>query len=75
MFDQTGKEVFILEEARSEKDLGIILQSNLKFNQHINMAPNKANKMTGLIKTTFTYLDKPTFLNIYKSLIRSQADY
>ena len=31
--------------------------------------------MTGIIKRTFIYLDKPTFINIYKSLIRSQADY
>ena len=39
------------------------------------MAANKVNKMTGLLKRTFTYLDKPTFLNIYKSLIHSQVDY
>ena len=73
MFDQTGKEV-LLEEVSSEKDLWIIFQSNLKFNDYINMAPNKANKMTGLIKRTFTCLDKLTFLNIYTSLIRSQVD-
>ena len=35
IFDQTGKEV-LLEEDSSEKDLGIIFQSNLKFNEHIN---------------------------------------
>ena len=63
MFDRTGKEV-LLEEVRIEKNLGIIFQSNLKFNEHIDMAANKANKMTGLMKRTFTYLDKPTFLNI-----------
>ena len=74
MFDRTGKEV-LLEEVRSEKDLGIIFQSNLKFNELVNMVANKANIMTGLIKRTFTCLDKPTFLNIYKSLIRSQVVY
>ena len=63
MFDRTGKEV-LLEEVSSEKNLGIIFQSNLQFKEHIDMAANKVNKMTGLIKRTFTYLDKPTILNI-----------
>ena len=49
MFDRTGKEV-LLEEVSSEKELRIIFDSSLKFNEYINMAANKANKMTGLIK-------------------------
>ena len=53
----------------------LIFQSNLKFNDHINMAANRANKMTRLVKRTFTYLDKPTLFNLYKSLNRTQVDY
>ena len=45
------------------------------FNEHINMAANKANKITGLIKRSFSFLDKPTYLTLYKSLIRSHVDY
>ena len=49
MFDRTGKEV-LLDKVNSKKDLGIILQSNLKFNGHTNIiAANKANKITELI--------------------------
>ena len=58
-----------------EKDLGVIFQSNLKFNEHINMAANKANKIVGLIKRSSTYLDYSIFLILYKSLIRSHVDY
>ena len=39
------------------------------------MAANKANKITGLIKRSFSFLDKPKFLTLYKSLIRSHVDY
>ena len=49
MFDRIVKDV-LLEEVSSEKDLGIIFQSNLKLYEHINMAANKPYKMTGLIK-------------------------
>lgn len=59
----------------NEKDLGIIFQSNLKFDQHISMTVNKANKILGLIKRTFSYLDKNSFLCLYKSLVRSHLDY
>lgn len=72
--DKTGKEVLI-QEVDKEKDLGIIFQSNLKFNEHINVAANKANQIVGLIKRSFTYLDNSTFLTLYKSLIRSHVDY
>ena len=74
MTDKCGKVVTIYE-VEQEKDLGIIFQNNLKFNEHINMAANKANKITSLIKRSFSFLDKPTFLTLYKSLIRSYVDY
>ena len=75
MTDKCGKVVTIYEVER-EKDLGIIFQNNLSlFNEHINMAANKANKITGLIKRSFSFLDKHAFLTLYKSLIRSHVDY
>ena len=49
MFDRTRKEV-LLDEVSSEKKLRVIFHSNLKFDEYINMAANKAYKMTGLIK-------------------------
>ena len=74
MTDKCGKVVTIYEVER-EKDLGIIFQNILESNEHINMAANKANTITGLIKRSFSFLDKPTFLTLYKSLIRSHVDY
>ena len=77
MTDKNNNTVDI-KEVEQEKDLGIIFQQDLKFDQHVSMVMmvvNKANRVLGLIKRTFAYLDKNTFLCLYKSLIRSHLDY
>lgn len=59
----------------SEKDLGVIFDSSLKFGEHINSKVTKANQILGLIFRTFTYMDKEMFLNLFKSLIRPHLEY
>ncbi|KAK3098476.1 hypothetical protein FSP39_019799 [Pinctada imbricata] len=59
----------------SEKDLGITVDDKLKFQVHINTQIKKANIKLGLIKRTFTYLDKDIFLKLYKSLVRPHLEY
>ena len=44
-----------------EKDLGFIYQENLKFDLHISFVVNKANRILGLIKRSFVFMDKSTF--------------
>jgi len=58
-----------------EKDLGVVFDKNLSFDTHIQNSINKANKMIGLIKRTFTYLDRDTFLKLYKALVRPHVEY
>jgi hypothetical protein len=53
-----------------EKDLGVIFDKNLKFDKQVESSVQKANKMLGIIKRSFTYLDEDMFLRLYKSLIR-----
>ena len=38
----------------SEKDLGIAFQHDMKFDVHINNIVNKANRLLGLVKRTFS---------------------
>jgi hypothetical protein len=45
-----------------EKDLGILIDDKLKFQQHINQQKNKANQRLGMIKRSFSYMDKEMFL-------------
>ena len=74
MFDNHGK-VHKLQEVKSEKDLGITVQNDLHFDQHINNTVNRANKLVGLIKRAFSFLNEETLLTLYKTLIRPILDY
>ena len=58
-----------------EQDLGIIFDPTLNFDIHINNIIKKANQMIGIIKRTFSYLDKEIFCKLYKSLVRSHLEY
>ena len=70
-----NNEVKLVLKAREEKDLGVVFEDNLKFNKHITVTVNKANKLLGMVKRTFSFMDKELFLTVYKSLIRSVLDY
>jgi hypothetical protein len=58
-----------------EKDLGIIIDNKLNFQNHINKQVNKANHTLGLINRSFKYMDKDMFLQLFKSLVRPHIEY
>ena len=64
-----------LKETDCEKDVGVHFSSNLFFDEHINITIKKANQMCGIIKRSFSYLDKDMFLKLYKSIVRSKLEY
>ena len=64
-----------LAEATEEKDLGIIIDSNLTFNNHINQKVNKANSMMGLIRRSFIFLNENTFKTLYRAIVRPHLEY
>ena len=74
MIDFQNK-VQTLSTEESERDLGILFEQNLKFDEHIDSTVNRVNRIIGLIKRKFTYMDKNLFLTLYKSLVRSHLDY
>ena len=68
-------EIISIEEDSEEKDLGILFEKNLKFNKHKTVTVKRANKLVGLIRRTFSFMDKELVLMVYKYLIRSVLDY
>ena len=64
-----------LSTEESERDLGILFKSNFKFDEHIDNTVNKVNRINGLIKRKFKYIDSELFLTLYKSLIRTHLDH
>ena len=69
--DQTSK----IDECDTEKDLGIHFDPLLKFDIHIEKKINKANQVLGLIKRSFSYLQKDIFVKLYKSMVRPHLEY
>ena len=54
-------------------DLGVRFDNNLTFT--ISHKNNKAYNMIGIIKRNFIYMDKHTFILIYKSMVRPHVEF
>ena len=68
-------DIIHLEHVSSMKDLGITIDSQLNFKEHIYGKIKLAFSMLGIINRNFVNLDKDTFKLLYKSLIRSHIEY
>ena len=53
----------------------MFLDKDLNFEKHISTKVNKANSMFGVIRRNFHYLDRKTFIPLYKALVRTHLDY
>lgn len=66
---------YSLEETSEERDLGIVVQNNLKVSAQCSKVVKTANKILGMVKRHFTTRDKITVLNLYKTLIRPHLEF
>ena len=58
-----------------QKHLGLILDSKLSFEKHLNEKIIKAKKNIGILKQLSKYLPLKTLDQIYKAFVRSHLDY
>ena len=58
-----------------ECDLGVLFTPDLKFSQHIKLITRKANSVIGIIKHSFSCLDRNMFRTLYISLVRPHLEY
>ena len=58
-----------------QKHLGIILDSKLTFENHINMVTTKINKTIGLLRKLKNLLPRTALIKIYKAFVRPHLDY
>ena len=65
-----GSIIHELGYTSEEKDIGVIIDSNLEFDQ-----VNKANSTMAVIRRSFQKLDGDTFVPLYKALVRTHLDY
>jgi len=77
-YNNTCPEYFLngtkLENVNEEKDLGVIVSDDLKWEKQCSQTAAKANKVLGLIKRNFTDRSKET-IPLYKSLVRPHLEY
>ena len=64
-----------LEHVFEEKDLGITVDSELRFGEHITAKVKKANSMAGVIRRSFSYLDPAQFKTLYVAFVRPHLEY
>ena len=59
----------------SEKDLEMIINNDIKFNDQVASAAKKANKTLGMIKRNFQCINNDTIEVFYGMLMRPQLEY
>ena len=68
----SGEEI---EHVFNEKDLGVYIDSDLSFIEHITTKVRVANAILGQTRRSFTHLDGATFATLYKSFGRPHLEH
>lgn len=64
-----------LQSKEEEKDLGVYVNTTMKFSKQCAELVKKANRVIGIIRRNFINFDKKVLLQLYKSLVRPHLDY
>ncbi len=72
---QNNRNVCVLDQVHQEKDLGVITDDMLAFEEQCEKSISAANKILFTIRRTFTFIDEKTMLQLYKPLVRSRLEY
>ena len=64
-----------MEHVFDEKDLGVTINSQLTFEDHIASKVRIANSMVGLIRRSFSYLSCYLFRKLYLAFVRPHLEY
>lgn len=64
-----------LRSSTEERDLGVIIDPQLTFSNHIDQITNKANRQLGMIRRTLVIRDARSLLSIYKATVRPILEY
>lgn len=69
MFDK------LLRKTECEKDLGILVNPDMKFKEQAFAASKKANKVLGMIRRNFESMNREMFQILYSTLVRPHLEY
>jgi len=60
----------VIETVFSMRDLGVQINSSLKFHQHTSITVNKANRVLSVISKSFMHLDVHMLSSLYRFLVQ-----
>ena len=64
-----------LATTKAERDVGVIIQDNLKFDQQVKKVVNTCNRIIGQVSRSFQSKDPELMMNIYQTYILPHVDY
>lgn len=65
----------VIQRVKFKRDLGVIIDENLSFKEHINSITRKAYQMLGFIFRCGKHFKTESMLVLYHSLVRSRLEY
>jgi ribonucleases P/MRP protein subunit RPP40 len=75
MRDLSTSTVHYMLETGSERDLGIQIKHNLKWDDHVDIAASKANRTLGMLRKTFKCWDVKMVKILYTTYVRPHLEY
>ena len=70
-----GNDNYVLQCSHEEKDLSVIVDSKLEYDQHIGLKVKKAYSIMAIIRRSFITLNESNCVPLYNALARSHMDY
>ena len=64
-----------IDSVESQKDLGILFDHQLKFHLHTTDVAPKANRLLGLIRRSFDYLDPDMLVKLFVTVVHPTLEY
>jgi hypothetical protein len=65
----------MMSKSTMEKDLGVNIDNELKFSKHIEGQINKANKLLGLIRRSYEFLDAEAMKQLFVAVVRPNLEF
>ena len=65
----------VLQTVNKERDIGVLVNQDLKPSLHCAEASRRASTVLGQITRTFLYRDKTTFLRLYTQFVRCHLEF
>ena len=64
-----------LTKTELERDLGVNIDNELKFSEHVEIQVNKANRLLGLIRRSYEHLDSESLKLLFIALVRPHLEF